>query len=171
MLKKCSLMAVYAVFIFTAALVSHSRNLEAQTIGHDNGFSISLNEKSIQLLDQHLKADLDNPRAVFAEILKQLPKTVKVYPTENYFYFHFFHDSQRYAGNIRLAQPGIASGKVMFNYFLATTSWHFDEKDHFVILGQKDGVKIISKTPLQYSISVDGTSVLFKLNDLTKNIW
>ena len=73
MLKKCSLMAVYAVVFFTTALVGHSRNLEAKKIDHDSNFSISLNEKSIELLDQHLAADLDNPRAVFVEILKSLP--------------------------------------------------------------------------------------------------
>ena len=34
--------------------------------------------------------------------MSQLPERVKVYPTENYYYFGFLHDGIRYAGNIRL---------------------------------------------------------------------
>jgi len=167
-LKNGTLRAVFAVILFTLTIVSIPQTLKAQNPGHAGNFSVLLNEKGIQLLDQRLSVDLDSPRAVFLEILKQLPKTVKVYPTENYYYFHFFHDGQRYAGNIRLAQPGITSGKVMFNYFLATTSWHFDEEDHFAIFEQKDGVKINSHSPLQHTITVDGVSVRFELNDLSR---
>jgi len=166
--KYGALRALSTVVFFAAVLALNSPSLKAQKTGSTETFSVLLNEKSIELASQHINVDLDNPRAVFAAILKQLPQTVKVYPTENYYYFHFFHDGLRYAGNIRLAQPDIAAGKLMFNYFLATTSWHFDEEDHFVILGQKDGVKIISHTPLQYTVTVDDVSVRFNLNDLSK---
>lgn len=163
-----TLQTIYTIVVFVMVIVSDSQNIRAQEIKSDKGFEVSLNEKSIQLLGQHLNVDLNNPRAVFLEILKQLPKTVKVFPTENYYYFHFFHDSQRYAGNIRLSQPNIRAGEVMFNYFLATTSWHFDKVDHFVIFGEKDGVKIASNSALNYTISVDDVAVRFELNDLSK---
>lgn len=130
-------------------------------------FALSVNEGDIRVLTRSLKADLSNQRAVFVEILRHLPPIVQVYPTENYYYFHFIDRGLRYAGNIRLAQPGIAKGKVMFNYFVATTSWHYDDNDHFVILGADDGVIIISHSPLEYSITVDGMSVRFQMNDLS----
>ncbi len=159
----CAFVSIFAVILFV-----HSQSLKARETGNRGGFSVSLNENGIRSLEQHIEADLNNRRAVFVEILKQLPKTVQVYPTENYYYFHFFHNGVRYAGNIRLAQPDIAAGKVMFNYFVATTSWHFDEKDHFITFEQKDDVKIVSHSPLEYTISVDEVSVRFVLNDLSK---
>jgi len=168
--RSWTVLTILTIIFLVMAIVADPQTIEAQEIKTDKGFEVLLNEKSIHLLSQRLKADLENPRAVFAEILKQLPPTVKVYPTENYYYFHFFHNGQRYAGNIRLGQPDIRAGKVMFNYFLATTSWHFDEKDHFIIFGQKDDVKIVSHSPLEHTITVDDVSVRFELNDLSKII-
>src|SRR5712692_6031764 len=46
---------------------------------------------------------IDDPLAVFAFVLGSLPVRVRVYPTENYFYFRFTHHGVSYTGNIRLA--------------------------------------------------------------------
>src|SRR3954452_25307594 len=40
--------------------------------------------------------------AVFGYVFDSLPDRVKVFPTENYYYFSFFHNGIRYAGNFRL---------------------------------------------------------------------
>ena len=48
---------------------------------------------------------IDDPLAVFAAVLKNLPERVQVYPTENYFYFRFTQNGVVYVGNIRLAPP------------------------------------------------------------------
>ena len=46
--------------------------------------------------------DVSDPLAVFGFVLNSLPERVKVYPTENYYYFSFLHDGVPNAGNIRL---------------------------------------------------------------------
>ena len=45
---------------------------------------------------------IGDPMAVFAFVLGGLPDSVKVYPTENYYYFRFMQGGVPYAGNIRL---------------------------------------------------------------------
>jgi len=49
--------------------------------------------------------DVKDPMAVFAFVLNSLPDTVKVYPTENYFYFRFMLNGSPYAGTTVLL-PG-----------------------------------------------------------------
>ena len=46
--------------------------------------------------------DVKDPLAVFGFVLNSLPDRVKVYPTENYYYFTFTLNGSPYAGNIRL---------------------------------------------------------------------
>ena len=162
---RCTALIVL-VSLFTLVIPSNSVRAEISPAKNPD-FALSLNETDIHSLDLSINADLQNPREVFVEILKRLPRIVRVFPTENYYYFHFIDHGVRYAGNIRLAQPGIAKGNVMFNYFVPTTAWHYDDQDHFVILGPNDGVNIVGHSPLEYSITVDEISVRFLLNDLT----
>src|SRR3954447_8557246 len=56
---------------------------------------------------------INDPIAVFAFVLGSLPDRVKVYPTENYYYFSFVHNGKRYAGNIRLDASNRGDGKVI----------------------------------------------------------
>lgn len=111
--------------------------------------------------------DLENPRAVFAHILKSLPDEVTVYPTENYYYFYFFQNGVRYAGNIRLAVDLRDKGLVAFSYFLESSAWQEDSKLHYREIGKKDGVQVEKVSDLVYRISADGKSVTFKLIDLS----
>ena len=55
--------------------------------------------------------DVADPMAVFAFVLDSLPDRVKVYPTENYYYFTFTHNGVDYAGNIRLDASDRDQGK------------------------------------------------------------
>src|ERR1039458_4840491 len=55
--------------------------------------------------------------AMLAFVLGSLPDSVKVYPTENYYYFSFYHNSTRYAGNIRLDASDRDEGKLHFAYY------------------------------------------------------
>src|SRR4051812_23381769 len=57
---------------------------------------------------------IENPVAVFAYLLSQLPEHVQINPTENYFYLRFSHQGAPYAGNIRLAAADRDQGKVNF---------------------------------------------------------
>jgi hypothetical protein len=60
------------------------------------------NERYIDDLTRPPTLPLDDPTAMLAFILEGIPDEVKVYPTENYYYFNFHHRGTRYAGNIRL---------------------------------------------------------------------
>jgi hypothetical protein len=127
---------------------------------------VSTNESYIEEISG-AGLDLDNPRPVFGHILKSLPDEVTVYPTENYYYFSFFQDGVRYAGNIRLAIDLRDEGLVAFNYFLEANGWQEDTQDHYRELGKQDGVAVEKLSDLVYRISADGKSVTFKLNDLS----
>ena len=63
------------------------------------------------------KLAIDDPMAVFAYVLDSLPDRVKVYPTENHYYFAFDLNGIRYAGNIKIDAALRAQGKVEFSYY------------------------------------------------------
>ena len=112
--------------------------------------------------------DIKDPMSVFKFVLGNLPDRVKVYPTENYFYFSFFHNNIRYAGNLRLDVIDRDEGKVHFAYFEDLSEWtYYDESITHRILDDTFGVKVEKLDPLLYRISHGGKSVEFALNDLT----
>jgi hypothetical protein len=92
---------------------------------------------------------------------------VKVYPTENYYYFYFYHQGSRYAGNIRLDAANRDEGKVNFAYYLDLSEWsRKEDQSHHALLGKEDGVAVEKVGPLVYRVSYGGKSVTFELNDL-----
>jgi hypothetical protein len=105
--------------------------------------------------------------AVFKLVLDSLPASVKVYPTENYYYFWFHHNGIKYAGNFRFDAEDRDQGLVHFNYFKDFTPWQRDESDFSAILGSKDGVKVVKADRLSYDVSHGGKTVRFELNDLS----
>jgi hypothetical protein len=109
-----------------------------------------------------------DPMAVFAFVLGNLPDRVKVYPTENYYYFSFIHRHVRYAGNIRLAANDRDEGKVHFVYYEDATEWNPSE-DATVneLLDSSKNVAVEKVAPLAYRVSYGGKSVVFELNDLS----
>lgn len=110
---------------------------------------------------------IDDKLAVFRLVLDSLPSTVKVYPTENYYYFWFHHNGIKYAGNIRFDAEDRDQGLVHFNYFKDFTPWQRDEADFSAVLGVKDGVKVSKAGKLSYDVSFGNKSVRFNLNDLS----
>jgi hypothetical protein len=115
------------------------------------------------------KLAIDDPMAVFAFVLGSLPDRVKVYPTENYYYFYFIHRHIRYAGNIRLDVTDRDQGKVHFAYYQDLSEWtYYDEGSisHAVLDGAKS-VAVEKLAPLVYRVSHGGKSVTFELNDLS----
>jgi hypothetical protein len=111
---------------------------------------------------------VDDPMAVFAFVLGNLPDRVKVYPTENYYYFSFIHHHIRYAGNIRLAASDRDEGKLHFVYYEDGTEWSpAEDATVNVVLDQAKGVTIEKVAPLAYRVSYGGKSVVFELNDLS----
>jgi hypothetical protein len=160
-LSFCAAAFLVAASLFVAALLGAVEPAFAQSLP-----KITTNESYIEELEG-AGLDLDDPRAVFAHILKSLPEEVRVYPTENYYYFSFYQGGVRYAGNIRLAIDLRDKGLVAFNYFLESSAWQEDSGDHYRELGKKDDVAVEKISPLVYKISADGKSVTFRLNDLS----
>ena len=111
---------------------------------------------------------ITNPVAMFAYVLSNLPERVKVYPTENYYYFSFTHDHVRYAGNIRLDVVDRDQGKVNFAYYVDLAEWKDQDPISYILLDQRNGVKVEKLEPLVYRISYGTRSVVFELNDLSK---
>ena len=110
---------------------------------------------------------VDDPMAVFAFVLDSLPDRVKVYPTENYYYFSFFQGGVRYAGNIRIEPNDNGGQTVHFTYFEDATEWHEDVKLTHIVLDASREVTVERLERFLYRISYKGKSVEFALNDLS----
>jgi hypothetical protein len=100
--------------------------------------------------------------------MSNLPERVKVYPTENYYYFGFTHNGIRYAGNIRLDASNRDDGKADFAYFEDTSQWYDDTPVKHLVLDASRGVTIEKVERLVYRVTYQGRSVVFALNDLSQ---
>jgi hypothetical protein len=110
---------------------------------------------------------IDDPMAVFAFVLNSLPDRVKVYPTENYYYFSFFHNGVKYAGNIRIEPHDDGGQDVHFTYFEEETEWHQEVDLKHIMLDASRDVTVDKLDKFNYRISYKGKSVQFALNDLS----
>jgi hypothetical protein len=106
--------------------------------------------------------------AVFAFVLNSLPDRVKVYPTENYYYFTFFHGGARYAGNIRIEPADGDKVTVHFTYYEDWSEWRQDTPLTHVVLDASRGVGVDKLERLIYRLTYGGKSVIFALNDLSQ---
>ena len=130
---------------------------------------IETNESYIQDLNRSDDFDIADMKAVFAFVLNSLPDRVKVYPTENYYYFKFHHRGMRYDGNIRLENESRDQGKVHFAYGPEGTQWRESSQERFfhILLDRSHGVTVEKIDRLTYRVSHAGKSVVFELNDLS----
>ena len=110
--------------------------------------------------------DIADKMAVLRAVLDGLPDTVKVYPTENYFYFNFHHQGIKYAGNLRFDIADRDAGTLHFTYFKDATDWQRDENGYSAELGAKDGVLLTRAGDLLYDVEFRGKTVRFALNDV-----
>jgi hypothetical protein len=111
---------------------------------------------------------LGNLKAMFAWVLGNLPARVKVYPTENYYYFRFMHNGQNYAGNIRLDAQDRDSGKVHFAYFEDMEEYRVQPSILYRVLDRAAGVTVEKVERFLYRVAYQDKSVLFELNDLSQ---
>ena len=124
------------------------------------------NQQAIAELSGRSELQTDDYRKVLAFVLSALPSEVKVLPTENYYYFWFYHQGIKYAGNLRFDIADRDKGIVHFAYFKALTPWNMKSKSNYYRLGAKDGVQLKKTGRLEYTLSFDGKTVVFALNDL-----
>lgn len=115
-------------------------------------------------------ADLGDVMAIFRLVYRQLPSSVRVYPTENYYYFRFDCDSREVWGNIRLDAEGRDRGIAEFAYFYALNRPEkmedLTETGGHRTLGPKDGVRVARIRSLVYDLTFEGKRVRFLLNDV-----
>ena len=148
------------VLLFAAAmgLVSTAAAQDAPTL--------QTNQAYVDDLARPTTLDVTDLMAVFGFVWAKLPERVKVYPTENYYYFGFFHNGIRYAGNIRLDASNRDDGKVIFAFFEDTSQWFEEAEVKYRILDSSQGVSVERAEPFLYRVSYRGKSVTFALNDL-----
>jgi hypothetical protein len=129
---------------------------------------IFFHENYIRDINNETVLPLDDPKAMLAFVLDSLPERVKVYPTESYYYFQFYHQGVRYAGNLRLDMMDRDQGKVHFAYFEDLQEWTADAPITYRVFDQSDGVTVEKIDFLVYRVSYGEKSVIFELNDLSK---
>ena len=127
---------------------------------------LQTNQAYVEELAHPTELNVGDLMSVFGYVMSQLPARVKVYPTENYYYFWFLHDGIRYAGNIRLDASNRDDGKAIFAYFEDTSQWYDDAPVPHAILDASQGVTVEKVEPFLYRITYQGKSVEFALNDL-----
>ena len=125
-------------------------------------------EKNIEDINNETVLPLSDPKAMLSFVLESLPDRVKVYPTENYYYFKFYHQGVRYAGNIRLDMMNRDKGKLHFAYFEDLQEWKADAPLTYKVFDQSDGVLVEKIEPLVYRVTFGEKQVIFELNDLSK---
>jgi hypothetical protein len=128
---------------------------------------LQTNEAYLQEAMREPVLAIEDPLAVFEYVLRSLPDRVKVYPTENYYYFSFMHNHVRYAGNIRLDIKERDRGRLNFAYFEDLAEWKAEEQVHHVVLDKSHGVDVEKLGPLIYRVTFRGRSVVFELHDLS----
>jgi hypothetical protein len=132
--------------------------------------TLHTNQAYVEEVERSSSLAVADPMAVFAYVLASLPDRVKVYPTENYYYFRFIHAGTPYAGAIRLDPRGRDDGKVEFGYYPDLVAWNErlePERDVFLTLDAARGVKVERVDRLVYRITYGARSVVFALNDLS----
>src|SRR5262249_22100272 len=129
---------------------------------------LETNQAYVEEVMRTTTLSIDDPVAVFAFVLGSLPDRVKVYPTENYYYFSFLHNGKRYAGNIRLDASNRDEGKVIFAYYEDLSEWREQSPVNHVLLERSQGAKVEKLERLVYRVTYGPKSVVFQLNDLSQ---
>lgn len=124
--------------------------------------TVSLNQDFVRSLTATV--DLKKPRAVFALVFATLPDTVTVYPSENYFYWHFNANGKAIWGNFRLDAADRDRGVLNLGYFEYDENGKFqDYKGGDAALSAKDGVIVTRVDAFTYTVAHAGKTVTFKL--------
>ena len=125
------------------------------------------NQKLLEEINRAKGLDIKNTQAVFSYAFNSLPPDVRVYPTENYYYFSFYHEGIKFAGNMRLDAFDRDRGILHFAYFNAFTRWNEEVISKYKQLSTADGVKIKQLGKLTYRVTFKDKSIVFHLNDLS----
>jgi hypothetical protein len=150
-----------ALAMFAATVGMASAQSEERPVLHTNESYVGEATRTTTLA-------VDDPMAVFAFVLNSLPDRVKVYPTENYYYFTFIYDGVQYAGNVRIELGDNDKVTAHFVYYQDLSEWRQDSPLTHIVLDASRGVDIEKVDRLIYRLSYGGKSVVFALNDLSQ---
>jgi hypothetical protein len=125
------------------------------------------NESVVEEASAPTTLAVSDPLAVFAFVFASLAERVKVYPTENYYYFSFVHAGVPYDGNIRLDASDRDQGKVHFAYAETMTDWGGETPLKYLLLDAAQGLAVEKLERLVYRLTFRGKGVIFALNDLS----
>jgi len=152
---------LYALALLAAALVpAAAQNTDVPRL--------QTNQAYIEDVTRPTTLSINDPIAMFGFVLNSLPDRVKVYPTENYYYFSFIYNGRRFAGNIRLDASNRDAGKVIFAYYEDLSEWREESPVTHIILDASRGVAVEKLDYLVYRVSYGSKSVIFVLNDLSQ---
>jgi len=157
-LKRFGLISALIIF---AGMITPSR-APAKTLPE-----LRTNQQYIEKISKKTDLRIDDLENVFDFVFGSLLDTVKVYPTENYYYFSFYQGGIKFAGNLRLDAFDRDKGILHFAYFNAFTRWNEETTNKYKSLSAKDGVIIKKLAGLSYRITYKNKSVIFQLNDLS----
>jgi hypothetical protein len=150
----------------TSALLVCS-NLNNAAVAETAGLPrLYTNQQYVEDVTRKSSLEVTEPEAVLEYVLNSLPDRVKVYPTENYFYFYFYQNGIKWAGNLRFDVETRDEGKVHMSYFRDFTQWHIDETDFTVVWDIASGVDLKKLADLEYKLSFKGRSVVFEMNSM-----
>jgi hypothetical protein len=156
-------------FIVTMCVLSVLAAMPATTRAKDAAPPrLHTNEGYVEDVIARTDLAIDDPMTVFAYVLDSLPARVKVFPTENHYYFWFFHEGIRYGGNIKIDARLREQGNVRFVYYVDQPGWLGFTRDHELIVGAGRGVAVEKVKPLVYRVTYRNKSVMFMLNDLSQ---
>jgi hypothetical protein len=150
-----------------AALVGAGALCQPAVAAGGGANDLSTNEHMLEELSRAPDFDITDVETVFDFVLGSLPDEVKVYPTENYYYFSFRHGGLDYAGNIRLAARDRDDGVVHFAYFPAATVSGQSGDMSYRPFTPADGVGLEKLDALVYRVTFRDRAVTFRLNDLS----
>lgn len=151
-------LAAVVAFVFTPGIAAANNDRPRLYIHQDY----------LEEINRKTTLPLEDQKAMLAFVLESLPDRVKVYPTESYFYFHFYYQRIRYAGNIRLDAKDRDDGKLHFAYFEDLQEWKEDAPIIYRAFDAADGVVVEKLGQLVYRVSYNGKQVVFELNGLSK---
>ena len=155
-------------YSFLTALAVLAATVGMATAQNTERPQLHTNEAYVEEVTRATTLAVNDPTAVFAFVLNSLPDRVKVYPTENYYYFTFIHGGTPYAGNIRIELGDSDKVTVHFVYYEDLSEWRQDSPLTHVVLDSSRGVGVEKIERLVYRISYGGKNVLFALNDLSQ---
>jgi hypothetical protein len=129
---------------------------------------LDTNEAFVEEAGRTSAVAIKDPMAVFTYVLGSLPERVRVYPTENHYYFSFTHNGARFAGNIKIDARLRDEGRATFVYYREQPPEREDAPDKELMLDAARGVAVEKVESLAYRISYGAKSVVFALNDLSQ---